>query len=131
MAQLSELEPEYHIPVSATDYQILLALAGRPLHGLGVMRQCLYESEGVISLSSGTAYPALRRLAKCRYVRRTEQIPGHGSNHLKSIYELTPTGWLILEQETARLRQATAIATTLITRRGRQAQAWSDTIATL
>jgi hypothetical protein len=26
-------EPEYYIPLSPVDYQIMLALAGRPLHG--------------------------------------------------------------------------------------------------
>lgn len=113
---MRKLDPDYLIPFSPLEYQILIALASRPLYGLGVMRQCELDSEGIISPTRGTVYPALKRLERFGYIYAIREEPSQGSKHPRRIYALTPAGKIVFEQETGRLRSAVYLAEAYLSR---------------
>jgi DNA-binding MarR family transcriptional regulator len=110
-----KFDPDSFLPLSPLEYQILVCLADRPGHGQSI---------------ESTLYKALHRLEAARFISCIETRPGP-SPHDARIYALTHTGWLILEQETSRLRQATAIAGTALAKRQRQEQTWAEAVQAL
>jgi PadR family transcriptional regulator, regulatory protein PadR len=107
---MRKLDPEYLIPLSPINYQIMVALAGRPLYAFALIEECEHDSEHVMDIPAGTMYPALKTLEKLRYIRCVREETGAGSPHPRRIFALTPIGRLVLEQETARLRQTVHLA---------------------
>lgn len=124
------LDSEFLIPLSPNDYQVLVCLAQRPLHGGGIIAYAKELSLDCINLSTGTIYPALRRLNRLQYIYQCNDVPSTSLSPFR-IYALTQYGWLVLEQETSRLRQATVIAQSAINHREEQYRSWSDTVAML
>ena len=107
---MRQLDPEYLIPLSPLAYQILLALAGRPLYGFAIMEECQADSEQVINMRPSTLYPALKRLEQFRYIELLREDPPQGSGHSRRVFGLTHIGRLVLEQETDRLSHAVHLA---------------------
>jgi DNA-binding PadR family transcriptional regulator len=111
---MRKLDPEYLIPISPYDYQVLTALADRPMYGFGLIEQCRSDSEGIIDMPRGTIYPVLKRLEKFGYITVARHEAGQGSAYPRRIFALTATGRLVFEQETGRLRRAVFLAQTRI-----------------
>ncbi|MEV4756734.1 helix-turn-helix transcriptional regulator [Micromonospora sp. NPDC049559] len=89
-------------------FLILTALADRPRHGYGIVREVGVLSDGRVSLLTGTLYTALDRLAAEGLVEldHEEEVDGR----LRRYYRLTGEGLAALTAETARLRQLTTAA---------------------
>src|SRR5437868_5533762 len=89
-------------------FLILAAVAGRPLHGYGIIKEVLNLSDEQLKLSAGTLYAALDRLldAKLIALDREEEEQGR----LRRYYRLTSGGRAKLTEEIenrqARLRAA-------------------------
>ncbi|MGH3716423.1 MAG: PadR family transcriptional regulator [Micromonosporaceae bacterium] len=93
-------------------FLILTALAEKPLHGYGIIREIATLSEERVSLLPGTLYTALDRLAAQGLVERDREEAVDG--RLRRYYRLTSDGLTALDAETVRLRQlATAAETRL------------------
>jgi DNA-binding PadR family transcriptional regulator len=74
-------------------FQILLALAGRDLHGLGVMHEVLERTEGRMRLWPGMLYRNLTRLADEGLVVEVPPPPGaEPGGGRPRYYRLTPLG---------------------------------------
>lgn len=100
-------------------FLILTALASRPQHGYGVLKDVEKLSGGEVTLRVGSLYGALDRLAAQGLVAvDSEQIV---DSRLRRYYRLTDAGAELLAQEAERTRaQATAALRRL---RGREAPA--------
>jgi len=91
-------------PLAAHWFQILLALAGRDLHGLGIMNEVLERTGGRMRLWPGMLYRNLARLADERLVVEVaapaDAEPGGGRPRY---YRLTPLGRRACAAEAERL----------------------------
>nr|WP_207631316.1 MULTISPECIES: helix-turn-helix transcriptional regulator [unclassified Actinopolyspora] len=87
------------------DGLLLATLDGKRLHGYAIIEALQQRSGGVVSLPTGTVYPALRRLEKGGYVRSEWSTVG---GRQRRSYSLTPAGKNSLENERREWREFTA-----------------------
>jgi DNA-binding PadR family transcriptional regulator len=106
-------------PLPAHWFQILLALADRDLHGLGITKDVFERTEGGMNLWPGMLYGALKKLADAGYVTETRTPakfePGGGRPRF---YKITALGRRVCAAEAERLARfvETARARKLIER---------------
>ena len=104
-------------------FLILSALAGKPLHGYGLIEEVHVLSSGRLKLSIGTLYGALDRLTEEGLVRvnREEVVSGR----LRRYYEISDQGAAALVTELSRMRQAVELAESRLRARKTGDAAWS------
>jgi DNA-binding PadR family transcriptional regulator len=90
-------------------FQILLAVADRDLHGLGIMHDVLERSGGGVRLWPGMLYRNLQRLVKAGLIAEAP-APGPPVAGSPRYYRLTPAGRRRSAQEAARLADLVAVA---------------------
>ncbi|MFY1658700.1 PadR family transcriptional regulator [Micromonospora sp. WMMD1274] len=97
-------------PLREPTFWILTALAGRPLHGYGIISEVASLSGGRLSMRPGTLYGALDRLVDTDFIEvdGEEVVDGR----LRRYYRLSRSGSATLAAETERLRHNVAVATT-------------------
>ncbi len=90
-------------------FQILLALADREVHGLGIMHDVLDRSGGRIRLWPGMLYRTLQQLERRGLIADAPgpETPAAGSPRF---YRLTPAGRRRCSQEASRLADLVAVA---------------------
>lgn len=92
-------------------FQILLALAGGPLHGTAIMEEVLERTDGEMRLWPATLYGSLRDLESEGWIDEApapEDAPTEGGR--RKFYVLAPEGREVLAAETRRLAQWVAVA---------------------
>jgi len=89
-------------PLRPAVYHILLSLAGRERHGLGIADEIERASEGVLELGPGTLYRSLSEMAEAGLIRSVA-APSNDADPRRKYYGITPEGRELLAQETARL----------------------------
>ena len=94
-------------PISEPVLLILLSLADQPRHGYAILRDTETMSGGRVRLSTGTLYGALHRLLEDGWIERFH--PTDGSRG-KRAYRLSSLGRRNLQQEIARLKRITRLA---------------------
>jgi DNA-binding PadR family transcriptional regulator len=94
-------------PLTEPVFFILLSLAGKPLHGYGLMKDIESLSNGRVRLTTGTLYGAIRRLLEDEWI---EPFAQDDLSRDKQAYSLTAVGRKQLQAEIIRLRQLTAAA---------------------
>jgi DNA-binding PadR family transcriptional regulator len=93
------------LPLTETEFFILVSLAPEPKHGYAIMKDVLSISDGRISLSTGTLYGALKRMLDRDWiVRREEKEDNEESGRIRKAYALSELGKSILSAETRRLQ---------------------------
>ena len=80
------------------DFHILLALAGGPLHGYGIMKHVECDTSGEVILEIGSLYRLLARLV-------TEGLIDHidSADERRRYYRIAAAGRKALKSEAARL----------------------------
>lgn len=92
-------------------FQILLALAEGDLHGLGVMKQVLDQTDGRMRLWPATLYGSLKRLTEAGLIEERDGPAGPGSDSdRRRFYGLTSRGRRALAAEASRLAGYVATA---------------------
>jgi len=98
------IRPHVHqfLPLSPAVLQILLALAGRDLHGYAIMQEVSRQSEGKQKLGPGTLYDNLQKLIDRRLIR---ELGGRADDEdpRRRYYRITALGGSVLAAEIARL----------------------------
>lgn len=92
-------------------FQILLALAHRPLHGTAVMEEVLDRTGGEMRLWPGTLYGSLSDLSETGWIEETdppEDAPTEGGR--RRFYTLTSQGREALREEVERLAEWVEVA---------------------
>jgi DNA-binding PadR family transcriptional regulator len=95
--------PESFLPLSTDALLILLALAARPLHGYGVIRDVEARSGGATVLQTGALYRMLRRLLRDVLIEECDAPAGEGGDPRRRFYRPTRLGRAVLEAEVARM----------------------------
>ena len=103
MTDLSQLKPQW--------FQILLAIADRELHGLGIMKTVLEHTEGQMKLWPATLYGSLKKMTKEGLIEETER-PGDPAidGDRRRFYTITGLGREALAAEVARLAKYVRVA---------------------
>ena len=96
-------------PLPPHVFQILLALADRDLHGLGIMHDVLDRSGGRVRLWPGMLYRSLQRLVAAGLIVETA-TPGPPEAGRPKYFTLTPAGRRQCTQEAQRLAELVAVA---------------------
>jgi len=92
-------------------FQILLALAGRPLHGTAIMEEVLERTSGEMKLWPATLYGSLRDLEERGWIQETDppaDAPVEGGR--RRFYAMTGPGRAVLATEAERLAHYLAVA---------------------
>lgn len=93
------------LPLTAVEFEILLALAGGALHGYGIMKEVERRTGGAATLHPGTLYRALDRLAGSGLL---EEVPDAGADEdgdgRRRDYRLTGLGRRVARAEALRLQ---------------------------
>ena len=103
--------PGSFLPLSPTDFQVLLALARQPLHGYAIMKVVEESSDGRLSIEIGSLYRIIARLSSAGLIeesREPDAEPRPGRK--RRVYGLTPLGRAVAQAEAHRLRDTVALA---------------------
>ena len=102
---------ETTIPLSHSDFHILLALANTQLHGYAIMQQVTEWTGGSIRMGPGTLYGAIKRMLSSGLV---EEVPEgerpEDASERRRYYRLTNHGDKIVLAETNRLASLVKVA---------------------
>jgi DNA-binding PadR family transcriptional regulator len=85
-------------PLTPLSFQILVALADRPRHGYGIVKEIEEASGEALSSSTGTLYLALQRLEEDGLVEEERS-----ADPRRRFYRLTPEGRDLAAAEARRL----------------------------
>jgi DNA-binding PadR family transcriptional regulator len=83
-------------------FHILLALAGGELHGYGILKDVLRQTDGAVRLGPGTIYGTLQRLMESGWVEESDG-PAAAVDERRRHYRLTRPGRQALEAEVQRM----------------------------
>jgi DNA-binding PadR family transcriptional regulator len=92
------------LPLKSDVLLILLALASRPQHGYGIIRDVEERSDGDLVLQTGALYRTLRRLLESKWIVECA-VPrdADGEDGRRRYYRLTPVGEAVLDAEVERM----------------------------
>lgn len=102
----SSLDPGQHLPLTALDLSILLALGEGVSYGYGIVKAVAERSRGGIELAPGNLYQALDRLISRGWIREAagEEVPA-GSDGRRRYYAITTEGSRAVALEAKRLHE--------------------------
>ena len=103
-ARVRTPDPSDFLPLKSDVLLIMLALASRPLHGYGIIRDVEERSAGEVVLQTGALYRTLRRLLNDRFLEECAR-PGDEpvADERRRYYKLTRLGQQVLDAEIARM----------------------------
>ena len=96
--------------LSRSAFLILLSLADRPRHGLGIMEEVEARTLGGARLGPGTLYGTLKRLEEDGLIAETDARPDPDDDPRRRYYGVTAAGADALRDEAERLRSLVSIA---------------------
>ena len=92
-------------------FQILLAVADHELHGLGIMKEVLAQTDGQMRLWPATLYGSLKKMVEAGLVAEMEGPIGPGAeSDRRRFYGITKSGRASLVAEVARLTKYVQVA---------------------
>jgi DNA-binding PadR family transcriptional regulator len=98
-------------PLPSAAFQILLALVGEDLHGYGIMRSVVEQTEGRMRLGPGTLYSSIRALLEGELIEEVERPPDSRANdERRRYYRLTSAGRKLARSEAERLADLLRVA---------------------
>ena len=100
-------------PLPSAAFQILLSLAGKDLHGYGIMRQVAEQTEGRMRLGPGTLYSSIQTLLEAKLIEELDQREDAKLGHeRRRCYRLTSAGRKLARSEAERLADLLRVART-------------------
>ena len=96
--------PRALLPLTHLTYHVLLAMADRPLHGYGIIREVEQRTDGILRVEAGTLYAALKRMTQESLIEPVAE-DGRRRN-----YRLTEYGRAVLVAESDRLDRLVTVA---------------------
>jgi len=89
-------------PIAPAVFQILIALADRPLHGYGIMLDIAERSQGKVKLSPGTLYGSIKQMLEDGWIAEVS-APEAADDERRRYYRLTRDGREAAQHEMARM----------------------------
>lgn len=96
-------KPEEFLPLTPTEFQVLLALAEGERHGYALMQEVRTQTNGQIRLGPGTLYTLLDRLLTNGIIEESPRRPEQNEDQRRRYYRLSRLGKKVLEAEAQRL----------------------------
>lgn len=90
-------------------FQILLALAGTDLHGLGIADAVADATGGGMELGPGTLYRSLKEMSESGLIEEVA-APAEDADPRRKYYRITSPGRVLLSEEATRLARVVALA---------------------
>lgn len=90
-------------PLKPQWFQILLALAGRDLHGYGIQRAVLDQTDGEMRLWPAMLYRSLSTLEEEGLIRQVAKPKDEPDDERRQYYAVTRDGRRLLLEETSRM----------------------------
>ena len=84
-------------------FQILIALADKPLHGYGIMLDISERSAGKVKLSPGTLYGSIKQMLEGGWIEEIASRAAADEDERRRYYRLTRDGREAARQEMARM----------------------------
>jgi DNA-binding PadR family transcriptional regulator len=107
--------------LSRQRHYILLALSSRDLHGSGIARAVLEETEGELRLWPATLYGTLELMAREGLIEELSESDRPRESEKRRYYRITRLGLSALARETERLARLVKTARQNLRRRGSEA----------
>src|SRR5262245_20432921 len=104
------VDPEWFLPLTAVEFEIMLSLANEDRHGYAIMQEVEERTKRTMVLRPGTLYRAISRLLDNKLVDELDKASiGDREDPRRRYYRLTPLGHKVATLEARRLaRQVTA-----------------------
>ena len=102
-------------------HYILLALSARDLHGSGIARAVLEETDGELRLWPATLYGSLELMVRDGLIEELEEGERPEESEKRRYYRITRLGEKALGRETERLARLVKTARQNLKRRGSEA----------
>lgn len=98
------------LPLTATMFHVLVALANEPRHGYAIAREVEEITQGRIVMGPGTLYGSLQRMSDSGLIEETAN-PGEDGRHAdrRRYYRSTTLGRSALRAESERLTRSLAV----------------------
>jgi DNA-binding PadR family transcriptional regulator len=90
-------------PLKPQWFHILLALAAKDLHGYGIQRAVLEQSEGGLRLWPAMLYRSLSTLEEEGLIGHVEKPADEAEDERRQYYAITRSGRALLLEETSRM----------------------------
>src|SRR6201998_4530829 len=91
-------------PLPSAAFQILIALASEDLHGYGIMRQVVEQTDGRMRLGPGTLYSSIQSLVEEKLIEEVDQRKDTRlGGERRRYYRLTSAGRKLARSEADRL----------------------------
>ena len=98
------------LPLKATDFEILFALADGRLHGYAIAKRIAEHTGGMVHIEAGNLHRALRKLLSQGLIAESEDRPPEEQDDERRRYWMqTPLGRAVLSAEAARMRSVAAV----------------------
>lgn len=91
------------LPLTHVSYHLLLAIADKPLHGYGIIKEVAARTDGRIDLEAGTLYAAIKRLSDDGLLDEAAPPRKGNTDSRRKYYRLTLFGRRVLRAESQRL----------------------------
>lgn len=102
---------ETFLPLQPYEFQVLMVLSEKPLHGYGIRRATLERTGGKLRLDPGVLYRTLRRLEEAGLIDESDKRPAEDlDDRRRRYYSLTPLGAGVAGAEAKRLEELIARA---------------------
>ena len=96
---------KHFLPLAPLDFQILTLLAGRELHGYGIVQAAAESFPDQPALEIGSLYRIISRLLDDGMIREVDPPPADpGDRRVRRYYTITPLGRRVARAEAERLR---------------------------
>ena len=103
---------ENHIqPLTPAVFHILLALSSGERHGYGIMKQVEKDSQGKVSMGTGTLYGSLKRMLDSGLVKESDKrVDPEMDDERRIYYQITGIGAKALAAELDRYKRIVTLA---------------------
>lgn len=98
-------------PITSSVFLILLALADRDRHGLGIADDVEVRTGGEVRLGPGTLYNAIQKMLKSGLIEVSSERPDpEDDDPRRRYYRITDVGRIQVREEAARLDRILSVA---------------------
>jgi DNA-binding PadR family transcriptional regulator len=104
---------ENWLPLSTSDFHILLSLVSGEAHGYAIMREVAERTGGRTRIGPGTLYGAIKRMLTEELIAEVgDRTDPKVDPERRRYYRLTPLGRRVAAAEAGRLAELVSVATT-------------------
>lgn len=99
------------VPLTPAVFYILLALASGDKHGYEIMKQVKHDSQGTVTMGTGTLYGSIKRMLASALIEEAGERPAPEiDDERRRYYRLTGLGRRALLAEIQRYHEAVSLA---------------------